>query len=139
MYRDTVNCLKKQIISALQSVNVPVFNRIVPTTFEDSAYILIQQINSVDKSTCNSTDVEHQVTLLISTKAAKANNNQDLDSISGLVLTALDSYVMDFSSVNAQFLGCRITNSNADKGQIDVLNIYAERTINFTVNLYLLD
>jgi hypothetical protein len=140
--RDTNKILKKNIIAAMQNVtldgqSVKCFFQFVPPTEEDSTYVLINRITNENKSTFNSSDVDATFILTIHTKQTKAPNSVTVDDIADQVIQTLDTYNFDFTEINAQFLGCLLVNNDTGQTEIDPLNVYQERQLNFRVSLYL--
>lgn len=138
--RDVNNPLIKAYYQAIEPLGYPVFEGEEPDDILDKIYIVISDVSSNDTSTKNSSDVNANIQITINSWELKYNNSKALNTVAGLILTAIKptpNAVLDLSASNLQMMNLNVQNDVVQNYGKLAGRVYISRNIIFSQDIFI--
>ena len=138
--RDINNSLIKAYYQAIKPLGYPVFEGEEPDDILDKIYIVISDVSSNDTSTKNSSDVNASIQITINSWELKYNNSKNLNTVAGLILTAIKptpNAVLDLSASNLQMMNLNVQNDVVQNYGKLAGRVYISRNIIFSQDIFI--
>lgn len=131
--------LRIAYFNALNGIaGVPVFYNIVPPNVSPDQYIIFRSITNTDASTCNSSDINTQITVEIQTWDDGLNSGLNADMVAREVFTRiLPNQGATLTLDGAQMISTRLLNDTTQPPINQGNRAYVQRVITFGHKIFL--
>ena len=137
--RDVNSVLKQKLYQILSGVlDYPVYQKYIPASVDESAYVLITTINNNDTSTMQSNDTDTTVQIGIYTKDSQANAGAACDTIAQTIYETI--YPTPDASIdlspNFQNCGLKLVNDFSPEAMLTGSFVFINRFLIFRLNIF---
>lgn len=138
---DINSALMQSYYEIIDGLNIPIYEGIEPDNLKDKLYCVISDVNNLETSTDNSTDIESTIQISIHSWEYKYNNSKNLNTTVGSILQAIkptSTSVLDLSPFNLQMMNLSLQTDRTERfGNLDG-RIYISRILIFKQDIFVI-